>query len=120
MSYEFYKLLHLTGIVLLFSGLISMLTLKIAGVPLEGRNKKFSFMAHGLGLLLIIISGFGLLARLGLIQEIPRWVYIKLLIWLYFGGIVALIKRKATGWNFYVILICVFMLAAYVGITKPF
>ena len=120
MSYEFYKLLHLTGIVLLFSGLVSMLTVKVAGQTLEGRTKKFSFMTHGLGLLLIIISGFGLLARLGMIQEIPNWVYVKLLIWLFFGGIVALIKRKATGWNFYVILICIFILAAYVGITKPF
>jgi hypothetical protein len=120
MSYEFYKVLHLTGIILLFTGLVTLLTLKVSGQALEGKTKKFAYMTHGLGLLLIFVSGFGLMARLGMIQGFPKWIYIKLAIWLFFGGILAFIKRNKINWNFYIILICVFMLAAYVAITKPF
>ena len=65
MPYEFYKILHLTGLVLLFSGLVSLLTLKAIGAEVNGAAKKFSFIAHGIGLFLILLSGFGLLARLG-------------------------------------------------------
>ncbi|MCC2677519.1 MAG: hypothetical protein K0R29_95 [Pseudobdellovibrio sp.] len=120
MSYEFYKIIHLTGLVLLFSGLVTLLSLKVAGVTLEGTSKKFAFLTHGIGLLFLLVSGFGLLARLGMVNGLPNWVYVKLAVWLFFGGIVALIKRKNVGWSFYTILLCVFMLAGYVAITKPF
>lgn len=121
MSYEFYKLLHLVGIVLLFSGLVSLLTMKLAGIPIEGALKKFAYITHGVGLVLILVSGFGLLARLQLVAEIPKWVYIKLCVWLFMGGVATLIKRQGhLAWKLYTIIICVFIVAAYVGITKPF
>ena len=121
MSYEFYKLLHLLGIVLLFSGLVSMLTMKIAGVPVEGALKKFVYITHGVGLLLILVSGFGIMARLQMIADIPKWIYIKLSVWLFMGGVITLIKRQGhLAWKLYTIIMCVFIVAAYVGITKPF
>ncbi len=121
MSYEFYKMLHITGIVLLFSGLVTLLTMKVAGIPLEGTSKRFAFLAHGLGLVLILVAGFGLLARLGLVSSMPSWVYIKIAIWLYFGLAIALIKRKGQlGWKLYIPLILVFMIASYVATEKPF
>ena len=120
MSYEFYKIMHLTGLVLLFSGLVTLLTLKVTGVALEGSPKKFAFLTHGLGLLLLLVGGFGLLARLNMMHPFPNWVYVKLASWLFFGGIIALIKRKNLGWSFYVLLLCVFVITGYVAITKPF
>ena len=121
-SLEIYKLLHLTGIVLVLTGLVALLALKISGVAIEGANKKFAFLTHGLGLVLVLVSGFGLLARLGLIQTgFPGWAYVKLAIWLYFGGIMALIKRRGhLGWKLYLPLILVFMVAASVALYKPF
>ena len=121
MPYEFYKILHMTGIVLLFSGLICLLTLKVTGVTVDGSAKKFAFITHGVGLFLLLLSGFGLLARLGLAQQMPNWVYIKILIWLVFGGILVLIKRKPKlGWSMYIPLLTIFIIAAYVAVTKPF
>jgi len=120
MSYEFYKILHLTGLVLLFSGLATLVTLKVAGVALEGPSRKFAFLSHGLGLFLLILSGFGLLARLGMVNGLPNWVYVKLAAWLFFGGVIALIKRKNVGWKFYTVLVCIFIVTGYVAITKPF
>jgi len=121
MSYEFYKILHLTGLILLFSGLVSLLTLKATGAAVEGSAKKFSFMAHGLGLFLVLLSGFGLLARLGLVRDMPNWIYAKIVIWLYFGAALVLIKRKGQiGWLLYIPMLLIFIVAAYLGVRKPF
>ena len=72
-SYEFYKVLHLTGLVLLFSGLVTLLTMKVVNAELGGSAKKFAFITHGVGLFLILLSGFGLLARLNLVRELPKF-----------------------------------------------
>lgn len=120
MSYEFYKVLHVTGLILLFSGLVSLLTLKIIGAPVEGSAKKFSFLTHGIGLFFILISGFGLLAKLNILSDMPNWVYAKLAIWLYFGLTISLIKRRGQmGWTLYIPMLAIFMIAAYIATTKP-
>ena len=121
MSYEIYKMLHITGIVMLFSGLVVLLTMKVTGVPLEGTAKKFAFISHGVGLLITLVAGFGLLARLGLVSGLPNWVFAKLAIWLYFGVAIALIKRRGhLGWKLYIPLILVLMIASYIATTKAF
>lgn len=120
MSYEFYKVLHVTGLILLFSGLVSLLTLKIAGAAVEGSAKKFSFLTHGIGLFFILISGFGLLAKLNILSDMPNWIYVKLAIWLYFGITISLIKRKGhLGWVLYIPMLVIFMTAAYLATFKP-
>lgn len=121
MSYEIYKIVHLTGLVLLFSGLVSLLTLKSIGAPIEGRARKFSFISHGLGLFLLLLGGFGLLARMGIATSWPNWVYAKIAIWLYFGGMIALIKRRGQlGWILYLPLLLIFIMATYIVVYKPF
>ena len=79
-SYEVYKIIHLLGLVLLFSGLVGLLTVKMSGGKLEGSTKSLVFISHGVGLLFLLVGGFGLLARLQLAQNMPNWVYIKLII----------------------------------------
>ena len=120
-SYEIYKIVHLTGILLIFIGLTSLLSLKIAGVNAEGKAKSLIFISHGIGLFLALFGGFGLLARLGLTRDIPNWVFAKLAIWLLLGGAIALVKRKGQiGWPLFVGLILIFIVAAYLAILKPF
>lgn len=120
-SYEVYKMVHLTGLIMLFSGLTSLLTLKVVGAPIEGTTKKFAFISHGVGLFLVLLGGFGLLARLGITNGLPNWIYAKLAIWLYFGAAIALIKRRGQlGWKLYLPLLLIFIAAAYIAIYKPF
>lgn len=120
-SYEVYKLIHVVGIVLLFSGLVALLTMKITNVTPEGAARKFAFLTHGIGLFLLLLSGFGLLARLELARNMPNWAFVKIAIWLIFGGMIALIKRRPNlGWAMYFPMLVIYMIAAYIAINKPF
>ncbi|MBC7741411.1 MAG: SirB2 family protein [Bdellovibrionaceae bacterium] len=121
MSYEIYKIIHLLGLVLLFSGLTGLLTVRMSGGQLAGSTKSLVFVSHGVGLLLLLVSGFGLLARLGLTHDIPNWVFVKIAAWVVAGGAIALVKRKGhIGWPLFLSLIFVFLIAGYFAIFKPF
>lgn len=121
MSYETYKIIHLVSIVLLFSGLMGLLAIRMAGVELVSRTKKLVFISHGIGTLFVLVSGFGLLARLGLISALPGWVYGKVIIWVLLAGAVSVVKRKGQiGWPIFISLIAIFTVAASLAILKPF
>jgi hypothetical protein len=121
MPYEFYKFLHFFGLFLLISGLMGVFVTTWNGQQLVGRIKVFSFSLHGLGLFLILLSGFGLLARLGLAREMPTWAYVKLAIWGTLALFVSLLKRKGhLGWPIYLTLLTVLLFAAYTATYKPF
>ena len=121
MSYEIYKIMHLTGIVLIFSGLMGLLAIRMAGHTAEEKTKSLIFMSHGIGLLLALVGGFGLLARLGLTRDIPNWVFAKIVIWLVLGGAIAIVKRKGhLGRPLFLGLIILFIAGAYLAILKPF
>ena len=51
MSYEIYKIIHLVAIVLLFSGLVGLLTVQMNGGVLVGKVKSMVFLSHGVGLM---------------------------------------------------------------------
>lgn len=120
MAYEIYKILHLVGIFMLATGLTATLVLVWNGQQLSGRAKTFAFTTHGLGLVFILVSGFGLLARLGIVRDMPAWVFVKLAIWLVFGAMISLLKRKgALGWPLYFLMLGIFICAAYFGVYKP-
>lgn len=87
MSYEFYKILHLAGIFLLLIGTTGMVVKKYMlaeSWQLNPALRKIFGMFHGLGLLISLVGGFGLLARLQL--GWPSWVFGKVAIWLLLGA----------------------------------
>ena len=118
-SYELYKIIHLLGLFLLFSGLISLLVLRWTNQDLKSKVKAFAFATHGTGLLFLLVSGFGLLARLQL-MPMPHWVYGKLFFWMLFAGAISLVKRKGhLGFLIYGILFLMFFGAAFLAVYKP-
>jgi hypothetical protein len=120
MSYEFYKILHLLGLFLLTSGLMGVFFTVWAGAPLQGKVKSASFALHGLGLVFSLVSGFGLLARLGLVSGLPTWVYYKLGLWAFFALAISVLKRKGhMGMPLYILLLLGYFCAAYIGVMKP-
>lgn len=120
MSFEFYKIMHLLGIYMLFFGFGGVLLLAYSGHGFSGRKKLLAFISHGLGLLLMLISGFGMAARLGYMGALPTWIYYKLAIWLLLGVVISVLKRKGTiGWPLFVLLLGLGVSSAYLGIFKP-
>lgn len=121
MSHEFYKLLHFAG--------VFMTLFAIAGVLIHAMNggtkasnsfRKGVMITHGTGLSLVFVSGFGLLAKLGMTSGFPLWVLGKILIWLTFGGIVAMVyKKPQTARSLWTFLIMLAVVAAFLGGFKP-
>ena len=119
MSYEVFKILHITGVIMVFVAVGAALMkarLNDASAP---AFKKEIGITHGAGLLLVLISGFGILIKLGL--AIKGWVVVKFVIWLFFGGVtvIAALKRESAK-SLWFICIVVGMIAAYMAILKPF
>lgn len=121
MSYQFYKVLHLLGLMLLFFGFGGLLIAAYARVELKKSARIMAFATHGLGLLLIVVSGFGMAARLGLVQGLPSWVQAKVGIWFLLAIGISLVKRKGSiGWPVAILLWGLGTTAAYIAINKPF
>jgi hypothetical protein len=90
MSYEFYKVLHLIGLTLVVMSLGGIMLFAInGGTKASNSFRKGAMMTHGVGLLLLLVAGFGMLAKLG-IHGVPSWVGGKLVIWLALGAFVGL------------------------------
>jgi hypothetical protein len=121
-SYEIYKLLHLFGIIMLFVSVGGVMGYALnGGTKAENTWRKTAAITHGLGLVFILVAGFGLLARVGITWPWSGWVFVKLSIWLVLGGVTGLIyKVGARGqWLWYVVIV-LGVIAVYMAIFKPF
>jgi hypothetical protein len=114
MSYQFYKVLHVVSLFLLFTSL--------AAAAFAPQDKRKPWVAlHGVATVIALVAGFGLLARLGLMKGLPGWVHVKLVIWLALG-VMPFILRKANHLALPLLLVSVLLGAAgsYVAVNKPF
>ncbi len=123
MSYPFYKIMHLAGIfVLLVALAATCMHAAMGGSKAENPYRKALGALHGLAALLILTGGFGMLARMGIVQGgLPTWVLIKLVIWTALAAAMAL-PYLSRSWA-RALLIAMPVLAALAGATailKPF
>ena len=117
MSYEFYKILHFAGLILTLTSLTGYIFYFMQNKTND--KKKFFSVLHGVGLLIILVSGFGLAARLGYMHGLPNWIYIKLGIWLALGGAATVIKRQVLSpMVTYALVVTLGILAAITAVTK--
>ena len=73
----------------------------------------------GIGLMLTLVSGFGLIAKLGL--GFPGWIFAKLTIWIIIGGFIAVINRNRTfGLVFWWLAVFLGCIAAFLAVVQPF
>jgi uncharacterized membrane protein SirB2 len=88
MNYMLLKIVHLSGLGLTFMGLADVLAVQMNGG--ESFKKRWIFhAAHGVGLLLLILTGIAMAAQLQHFadsHEPPGWVKAKLGIWHLAGG----------------------------------
>jgi hypothetical protein len=120
MDYSTLKIIHLTGLALTFMGLAGILASK-AATEIVFKKRRIFHIAHGVGLLLIIVTGFMMASQLNVLHTAPGWLKGKMVIWLLAGGAMVL----ATRFNRYAGLVLVFytalvLTAAWLAIDKPF
>jgi len=121
-SYGVYKIVHLVGVLMVFLALGGVITNAINGGSTIHSWRKPIAATHGIGLVLSLLGGFGLLARLGIVHGgLPGWILAKLGIWILFAILIGVISRKPSWakpiWPLIVILGAT---AAYLAGGKPF
>ncbi len=117
--YATYNVLHIAGVFFLLFSLSSYLIIVNSGTD---KFRKLASIMHGISLIIILVGGFGLLARLGIIHgsEWPAWVWVKLVLWLLMGAMIIFIKKFQTLSKFIWFLIPVLaIIAAYLAVYKP-
>jgi hypothetical protein len=118
MSYQLYKVFHVLGVMLLFAGAGGLILQHLQEHGSEAA-RKLAGATHGIGLLLLLIAGFGAAATWPWSLTAP-WIVGKMVIWLIFA-LLPLILRKlprqaALLWWASALLGAV---AAYLAIYKP-
>ena len=118
MNPSIYHILHFVGILMLFLGYGALLGRSIAGSD-DATVKKLGSITSGIGLILMIIAGFGLIAKLQI--GFQPWVIAKMGIWAVLGGLIALINRKpALAVSLWWGLIALGAIAAVMVYIRPF
>ncbi|MBX7080441.1 MAG: hypothetical protein K1X88_14685 [Nannocystaceae bacterium] len=119
MSPEFYKALHLFGVFLLLCSLGGLAMTAFGGGRDEATRKRLT-MLHGIAMLVVVVAGFGLMAKMGLMSTWPLWILVKLGIWLVLGAAVAFVRRMPQlGRAWIVILPAIGAVAAWAAVSKP-
>ncbi|TVR03284.1 MAG: hypothetical protein EA398_05400 [Deltaproteobacteria bacterium] len=125
MSYAFYKVLHLSSVIILFASLAGMLFARHAHAEREGKPPLWVPLValHGVSLLVLFVSGFGLIARLGIGHGAggwPTWIWMKIGLWLVIGAFMVLVKRL---WKqllpLFLTLLALGIVTVWTAVTKP-
>ena len=121
MSFTFYKVLHILGLLMTFLALGGVIQHFINEGDKNHRWKIGAAVTHGLGLVLVLISGFGMLAKKPYLWPYPGWAFAKLGIWLLLGGaLAAAIRLKGAGRVIWGGVLGLGAVAAYLAVYRPF
>jgi hypothetical protein len=120
MSYLTLKIVHLTALALTFMGLAGVLvsSAAVSEIPI---TRRIFMISHGLGLVILLISGFTLALQLGIGKNLPGWIWGKVVIWLLVGASAIVAHRwcrfpvPMLVW-FTALVAC----AAWLALYKPF
>jgi uncharacterized membrane protein SirB2 len=79
---------------MVFIGYGSLIGLALSKVENPG-VKKLGAITSGIGLTLLLVAGFGLIAKTKMgYSYTSTWIIVKMIIWLLLGSLVAFINRK--------------------------
>ena len=107
-----YKIIHLTG--------ISLLALGVGGMMAGGEKRKTFAMLQGIGLVVMLVSGFGLLAKLKFTPYIPNFAIMKIAIWCLIGALPVLFRKLKTPLPAAILISLILVgTMAYLGVVKP-
>lgn len=102
MTPQFYLFLHISGVIILF--------LALGALIVSSKAPKGAIIAHGVALLLLLVSGFGRMAKMK--YAFDTWLFIKLAIWLLLGVSLVVLKRGLLPAKVASVLIAILGIAA--------
>ena len=116
MALVFYNSLHVVGALLVFIGFGVLIARAMLGSD-DARLRKFGGIVSGVGLFLLLVSGFGQLAKAGH-SYTSWWMLVKFALFLGLGAMTALINRMPhlAGVWFWV-TVAIGAIAATLGLT---
>lgn len=123
-SHQLYNVVHIVGIVLVMSALGGGAVFAMTGgAGSDASPRRMLAILHGVGALLVLLGGFGMLARLGVMHGggFPGWLWVKLVVWALLA--VALFvpyRRPRLARSLLLSLPVLGGVAAYMAIYKPF
>ena len=110
MDTTIYKIIHLTG--------IAAIALGVGGMMAGGSNRKPFAICQGVGLLVMLVSGFGLLAKLHL--GYPHFAIVKTVLWVVIAILPMLARRlKLPLAAAMLISLMLVGIMAWLGVMKP-
>lgn len=117
MSYELYKVIHIAAVLYAFAAL-GALVIRNLDDPRGDAGRKLAGLTHGVALLVVLITGFGLIASVH--YGMPLWVWLKLGIWIVIGASLVAIRRLPSMTRLlWIVLPLLGAAAAYLAIYKP-
>ena len=124
MSHQFYNVVHIVGIILVMSALggAAVRAMTVTAEELASTRRMLALL-HGIGAFLVLLGGFGMLARLSSREGVgfPGWLWVKLLIWGTLAVALFIPRRQPTlARPLLLALPLLGGLAAYMAIYKPF
>lgn len=121
--YETYKVLHILGALLAFATLGGLaLTVANGATRSTSSVRRLIGITHGVAVFIILLGGFGALARLGVMHgNLPGWVLVKLACWAVLAVLVAIpYRRPALARTVFWLLPVIGLVAVVMAIYKPF
>ena len=119
LSFDVYKIVHFFGMFSLFFAYGGLLMFHHMGGPKTAPARKKVAILHGIALFLILLGGFGMLARLEMHFPFPLWIWIKLAVWLAMGGLVVVARKKADKiWPVYFLVVITGLIAAISAVVQ--
>jgi hypothetical protein len=122
MTYFTYKLIHYLGIFILVATLGASLGRQAITGGRDPLRSRWGAV-HGVALFLVLLGGFGLMARVGVAHGtmFPGWILAKLGIWVLLGGLLFL-ARRGQRWTLPLLALVplLALLAGWMAMAKPF
>ena len=122
---DLYEIVHLIGIALTMAALGATALHALEGGTRRGPRARRALVAlYGGGLFLVLLGGFGMLARLGIaragIAAFPGGLWAKLAVWATLGAVMLLPYRRP-AWGMPMLLLAPLLigLATYFALYKP-
>jgi uncharacterized membrane protein SirB2 len=120
-SYNFYSFLHILSVLLVGMSLaITAAHVVNGGSKQNLKNRKLLSITHGVALLVLLVAGFGLMARAGYKFSSSHWIHVKLLCWLLLGVYPLFLYKKWIPQKFALIgFFSIMAVAVYFVVFKP-